>query len=77
VLQLCANIQKEISVKIDIIREAHLVMQFYANQIIIEKMPVQLSEYMNFGEASESYFNTKRKEEMPDIQAINPRLRNY
>jgi len=77
VAQNCVFAKTDFQTKIEIIRDAHSMVQFYANLLLSEKMPFQLPEYKNYTEVSENYFNSKRKDTNNDIQEVNPRLRNY
>ena len=77
VAQNCVFAKTDFQTKIDIIRDAHSMVQYYATLLLSEKMPLQLPEYKNYIEVSENYFNTKRKDTIQDIQDTNPKLRNY
>lgn len=75
--QNCLYTKADFQTKIDIIRDAHSMIQFYADLLLSEKMPIQLPEYKNYSEVSEAYFNTRRKDTIQDIQEVNPKIRNY
>lgn len=55
---------------LDIIRDAHKVTLFYASIIIQDKMPLRLSEYVNYTEDTEEYFNQTRKNTREEIKSI-------
>lgn len=75
--KICKYNKDDFNKKIDVLRDAHALMQYYTELLLNEKMPINLPEYKNYNDISEEYFNTRRKEEMGDLQAINPKVRNY
>lgn len=75
--QNCVYSKTDFQTRVQIIQNAHSMVQFYANLLLSEKMPLQLQEYRNYSDVAENYFNSKRKETNSDIQEINPKLRNY
>jgi len=75
--QVCKYQKDDFNNKIDVLRDAHELMQYYANLLLTEKMPMNLPEYKNYNATSEEHFNKKRKEEMPDLLAVNQKIRNY
>ena len=74
---VCKYQKEDFNNKIEVLRDAHALMQYYANQLLAEKMPLNLPEYKNYNPTSEEHFNKKRREEMSDLQAVNPKIRNY
>uniref|UniRef100_A0A6C0H6H7 Uncharacterized protein n=1 Tax=viral metagenome TaxID=1070528 RepID=A0A6C0H6H7_9ZZZZ len=76
--QYCHYTKADFQTKIDIIRDAHSIVHNYADLLLLEdKMPIQLPEYKNYMDVSENYFNTRRKDTIQDLQAVNPKIRNY
>ena len=71
---VCKYQKNDFNNKIEVLRDSHVLMQYYANVLLGEKMPMTLPEYKNYNATSESHFNTKRKEEMSDLMSINPKL---
>lgn len=76
VAKTCRYNKQEFNNKIAIVQDAHNVLQFYAKQLLSEKMPIQL-DYTNYNEISEDYFNTRRKDEIPEFTEANPKIKNY
>lgn len=74
---VCKYKKDEFNNKIEILKDAHGLIQYYASLLLSEKMPMNLPEYKNYSSVSEDHFNTKRKNEMADLQAANPKIRNY
>lgn len=74
---VCSYKKDDFNNKIEILKDAHGLVQYYASLLLSEKMPMNLPEYKNYSPTSEDHFNTKRKTEMADLQAANPKIRNY
>lgn len=74
---VCTYKKEEFNTQIDVLRDAHTLMQYYASLLLSEKMPLNLPEYKNYNSTSEDHFNARRKKEMGDLQAANPKIRNY
>lgn len=74
---VCKYQKDDFNNKIDVLRDSHALMQYYANLLLSEKMPMTLAEYKNYNSTSEEHFNKKRREEMSDLMSINPKIRNY
>lgn len=74
---VCKYQKDDFNNKIEVLRDAHALMQYYANLLLTEKMPMNLPEYKNYNPTSEDHFNKNRKEEMSDLMSINPKIRNY
>lgn len=62
---------------INLIRDAHSVMQYYASLSLLPRLPSDLQSFKNFNEISEAYFNIHRKDNIPALTAINPVLKSY
>lgn len=77
VAQNCVYNKRDFNRRIDIVKNAHEIVQFYASQLLREKMPVQLEEYKTYNEEAEKYFNTRRKEEIQSFIEINPKVKNF
>lgn len=76
--QYCKYNKKDFAQRIEVVRDAHTVMQYFASLLLSKQsMPMQLSNYPNYGDAAEDYFNSKRKQEMSDLTAINPKITSY
>jgi hypothetical protein len=73
----CQYNKRDFNTRLDIIRDAHGIVQYYAGLLLDEKLPMQLPEYRNFNADSEEYFNSKRREQNPGLTAVNPRLNSY
>ena len=73
----CVMNKKTFNEKIDIIRDAHSLMQYYGSLLLAVRMPIKLDEYRQYSRVSEDYFNTRRKDTISDLQAINPAFNNY
>jgi hypothetical protein len=59
----CMYEKEDFNEKLDIIRDANKVCQFYASLLLSDKpMPNALSKYVNFSGKSEEYFVIHRKE---------------
>jgi hypothetical protein len=74
---VCKYQKDDFNNKIEVLRDAHGLMQYYANLLLTEKMPMNLPEYKNYNQTSEEHFNKKRREEMSDLMSINTKIRNY
>lgn len=77
IASMCKYNKQNFQERIDILRDAHSVMQYYADILLKAKMPTSLGEYRNYTESSEQFFNTRRKDQISDLQAINPKINNY
>jgi hypothetical protein len=75
--QTCKYSKQDFTTRINVIRDAHSVMQFYASILLREQMPATLPEYKNYSGASEEYFNTKRKENIQELVSLNPKIKNH
>lgn len=54
--------------KLDIIRDAHDVSNFYAEILLLDgNLPLKLNEYRNYSDETEDYFNKTRRIVLPDI----------
>lgn len=73
----CSFNKKDFNQKLDIIKDVHNVLQFYATLLLSEKMPNSLTEYKNFSPATEDAFNDRRKEPIANLTAFNSRLITY
>lgn len=73
----CTFNKKDFNQKLDIIRDTHSVLQFYANLLLLEKLPISLPEYKNFNQATEDSFNSRRKETIASLTSFNPKLATY
>jgi hypothetical protein len=74
---VCKYQKDDFNNKIEVLRDSHGLMQYYANLLLGEKMPMTLAEYKNYNATSEEHFNKTRREEMSDLMSINPKIRNY
>lgn len=64
---ICKYNKASFNQKLDIIRDAHEVSQYYASLLLVEKLPIQLDYYKNYNEQTEEYFNPTRKNILPDL----------
>lgn len=73
----CTFNKVDFNSKLDIIRDTHNVLQFYANLLLLEKLPISLPEYKNFNQITEVSFNVRRKEPIGNLTAFNSKLTTY
>lgn len=64
---ICKYNKSSFNEKLNIIRDAHDVSQYYASLLLLEKLPLKLSIYKNYNDASEEYFNPTRKTILNDL----------
>jgi len=64
---ICKYNKQSFNEKLDIIRDAHEVSQYYASLLLIEKLPIKLDYYKNYSQATEKYFNPTRKNTLADL----------
>lgn len=62
--------------KIVILQDSLDLIQFYANELSNQIMPISLSRYHNYNEVTEEYFNSKRKESNIQLMNQNAKTRN-
>ncbi len=77
VAQSCTYNKNSFNRRLEAIRDAHGLVQYYATLLLQEKLPVQLPEYRTYGEIAEGYFNTRRKDQIPELLNVNPKINNY
>lgn len=77
IAQHCKYNKKSFNKTLDVIRDAHYIVQYYSDILLQERMPTQLQEYINFNELSEDFFNSRRKDSIPELQIVNPKINNY
>lgn len=75
--QTCKYNKQDFNTRIGVVKDAHTLMQYYASILLREQMPATLPEYKNYAPASEDYFNTKRKETIQELVALNPKIKNH
>lgn len=63
----CRFNKRNFNKRLDIIRDAHEVSQFYAELLLEERLPITLPEYKNYSDATEEYFNPTRKQNVADL----------
>ena len=76
IAKTCKYNKKDFNELIEVIKDAHRVVQYYATVLLKEKMPIQV-DVVNFGESAEDHFNSRRKEEIPEFMEINDKIKNY
>lgn len=64
---ICSYNKYSFDEKLDVIRNAHEVSQFYANLLLQSTLPIKLDEYKNYSDHTEEYFNPTRKQILPDL----------
>lgn len=64
---ICKYNKESFNEKLDIIRDAHSVSQYYAALLLVQKVPITLDFYKNYSEKTEDYFNTTRKNTLDDL----------
>lgn len=66
---ICKYNKESFNSKLNIIRDAHNVSQYYASILLSEKLPLKLSMYLNYNDLSEEYFNPTRKIILTDLDS--------
>lgn len=64
---ICKYNKSSFNEKLNIIRDAHDVSQYYASLLLVEKLPIKLLNYKNYSDATEEYFNPTRKISLNDL----------
>ena len=64
---ICKYNKESFDTKLDVIRDAHDVSQFYATLLLEEHLPIKLDEYKNYSNETEEYFNPTRKNILTDL----------
>jgi hypothetical protein len=64
---ICTYNKYSFNEKLDVIRDANEVAQYYANLLLQERLPIKLDVYKNYSERTEDYFNPTRKDVLPDL----------
>lgn len=64
---ICSYNKYSFDDKLDVIRDAHEVSQYYANLLLLESLPTRLDSYKNYSDHTESYFNPTRKHVLKDL----------
>lgn len=64
---ICSYNKYSFDDKLDVIRDAHEVSQYYANLLLLERLPIKLDLYKNYSDHTESYFNPTRKNVLTDL----------
>jgi hypothetical protein len=76
-VMICKYQKADFNNKIQIINDAHNLLQFYASALMKDKMPLQMQEYRNFGEIAEDYFNAQRKTVLDALAGVNQKIQTY
>jgi hypothetical protein len=66
---ICKYNKESFNQKLDIIRDAHEVSQYYASLILMDKLPITLDYYKNYSQTTENYFNPVRKVILADLDS--------
>lgn len=64
---ICSYNKYSFDEKLDVIRDAHEVSQFYAELLLQERLPVKLDLYKNYSDHTEEYFNPTRRNVLSDL----------
>jgi hypothetical protein len=64
---ICSYNKTSFNEKLDLIRDAHDVSQFYAKLILQNRVPEKINEFKNYSDKTQDYFNITRKEILPDL----------
>jgi hypothetical protein len=64
---ICSYNKYSFDDKLDVIRDAHEVSQYYANLLLLERLPIRLDLYKNYSDHTEEYFNPTRKNVLTDL----------
>jgi hypothetical protein len=75
--QSCKYNKSDFAVQIKIIQDSYDVAHFYASELLNPVISSKLIKYQNYNELSENYFITKRKEVIPELNSLNPKINNY
>lgn len=73
----CVYNKTDFKTTISIIKDAHSVMQFYASFLLLPKLPSDVTMFKNYNDITEQVFNSRRKEEIPELTKINPAIKSY
>lgn len=74
---ICKYNKESFNQKLDIIRDAHEVSQYYSSLLLIQKLPIKLDYYKNYSEETELYFNNTRKNILPDLNSSYYKFYQY
>ena len=64
---ICKYNKASFDKKLDVIRDAHEVSQYYAELLLEEHLPIKLDLYKNYSDDTEEYFNPTRKSVLSDL----------
>jgi|688.fasta_scaffold198975_2 hypothetical protein len=64
---ICSYNKYSFKDKLDVIRDAHEVSQYYASLLLLERLPIKLDIYKNYSDHTEEYFNPTRKNVLTDL----------
>jgi hypothetical protein len=64
---ICSYNKYSFDDKLDVIRDAHEVSQYYANLLLLDALPIKLDLYKNYSDHTEEYFNPTRKNVLTDL----------
>lgn len=64
---ICSYNKYSFDEKLDVIRDAHEVSQYYAELLLQERLPIKLDLYKNYSDHTEEYFNPTRKNVLSDL----------
>ncbi len=73
----CSFKKTEFKETIEIIKDSHAVMQYYASILLLSRMPNQLPMYKNYTPLSEAVFNYRRLESISGINTVDDKLNSY
>lgn len=75
--QSCKYNKNDFAVQVKIIQDSYDVAHFYAGELLNPVISSKLIKYQNYNELSENYFITKRKEIIPELNSLNPKINSY
>jgi len=64
----CKYTKRAFRKQIDMIHDAHQIVLYYSKFLLQSKMPSDLEQYPNYDTSNEEYFNTRRKDQIPDFE---------
>lgn len=73
----CSFKKNDFKKQIEVIKDAHTVMQYYASVLLVTPTPTQLPLYKNYTPLSESVFNSRRQEQIEAINQADQKLNSY
>lgn len=67
VLYNCTYNKYNFDEQLNVIRDSREVTQYYAELLLLERLPIKLDLYKNYSDHTEEYFNPTRKQPLTDL----------